>query len=52
MNPLIFESCHSTWFFDTERMQFCRVLKMPEVGHRKVRTAWRTYYGLELDPHS
>ena len=52
MEPLIFESCHSTWFFDTEGMQFRRVLKGAQIGSHHVATGWRPYYGLDIDPSS
>ncbi len=52
MDLIILESCHSTWIFDPDRMQFCRILKGLEVDHRSVSTAWRPYWGLEVDPHS
>lgn len=51
MEPLVFESCHSTWLFDTERMRFRRILKGLESGPRHVATDWRPYFGLEVDPH-
>ena len=50
MKPLVFESCHSTWLFDTERMRFRRILKGLESGPRHVVTDWRLYFGLEVDP--
>jgi hypothetical protein len=48
----VLESCHSTWIFDTERMRFRRVLKGLALDARATTTAWRAYYGLELDPIS
>ena len=51
MEPLIFESCHSTWHFDTDRMRFRRVLKGIGSGTGQVSTEWRPYFGLELDRH-
>jgi hypothetical protein len=50
--PLVVESCHSTWIFDTERMRFRRVLKGLDLDARQASTAWRPYYGLEMDPYS
>lgn len=50
--PLVLESCHSTWLFDTERMRFRRILKGLDLDARQASTAWRPYYGLELDPDS
>ena len=52
MTPLIFESCHATWIFDTESMRFRRVLKGVEVDGQPVATQWRAYYGLGHDEHS
>ena len=50
--PLVLESCHSTWLFDTERMRFRRILKGLELDVHHASTAWRPYFGLELDPVS
>jgi len=47
--PLVLESCHSTWLFDTGRMRFRRILKGLDLD---ASTAWRAYFGLELDPLS
>ena len=49
MEPLILESCHSTWVFDTERKRFRRILKGLEVDGHQTSTGWRPYYGLDLD---
>ena len=48
----LLESCHSTWIFDTERMRFRRVLKGLALDAHAATTAWRAYYGLEIDPIS
>jgi hypothetical protein len=45
----VFESCHSTWVFDTERMRFRRILKGTLPGHQPVSTEWRPYFGLETE---
>ncbi|HEX3946986.1 MAG TPA: hypothetical protein VHW47_04740 [Acidimicrobiales bacterium] len=50
--PMVLESCHSTWLFDTQRMRFRRILKGLELDARHASTAWRPYFGLELDPVS
>ena len=50
--PLVLESCHSTWVFDTSQMRFRRILKGLDLDARDASTAWRPYYGLELDPLS
>lgn len=50
--PLVLESCHSTWLFDTSNMRFRRILKGLDLDARDASTAWRSYYGLELDPLS
>jgi hypothetical protein len=52
MEPLVLESCHSTWLFDTERMRFRRILKGLDLDTRNATTDWRPYYGLDLDPVS
>jgi hypothetical protein len=46
----VFESCHSTWVFDVDRMRFRRILKGTEGGLRPVVTGWRPYFGLDLEP--
>ena len=50
MDVIIVESCHSTWVFDPDRKQFCRILKGIEVARRPVSTEWRPYWQLETDP--
>jgi hypothetical protein len=50
--PLVLESCHSTWLFDTTRMRFRRILKGLNLDAATASTAWRDYFGLELDPYS
>ena len=45
----ILESCHSTWIFDTERMRFRRILKGLALETHAATTAWRAYFGLEID---
>ena len=50
--PLVLESCHSTWLFDTTQMRFRRILKGLSLDARNASTAWRPYFGLELDPYS
>ena len=52
LGPLVFESCHSSWVFDTERRRFRRILKGIEVNDHRVSTEWRTYYGLFLSEES
>jgi hypothetical protein len=47
--PLVLESCHSTWVFETSKMRFRRILKGLELD---ASTSWRPYFGLELDPLS
>ena len=49
---VVLESCHSTWIFDTERLRFRRVLKGLDMDVTAASTAWRPYFGLELDPLS
>ncbi len=50
--PLVLESCHSTWLFDADRMRFRRILKGLDLDSRQASTAWRPYFGLEMDPLS
>ena len=52
MEPLVLESCHSTWLFDTERMRFRRVLKGLHLDNHPASTGWRPYFGLDIDPVS
>ncbi len=49
MEPIVFESCHSIWHFDSDRMRFRWVLKGVGSGHGEVLTEWRPYFGLEVD---
>jgi len=51
-DQLIFESCNSTWLFDTRHMRFRRILKGVDSGPTQVAVAteWRPYFGLEVDP--
>jgi len=52
MEPLVLESCHSTWLFDTDRMRFRRVLKGLHLDNHPASTGWRPYFGLDIDPVS
>jgi hypothetical protein len=52
VDPLVLESCHSSWVFDTDGMRFCRILKGIEVEDHPVTTHWRPYYGLVLNEDS
>ena len=52
MVPLILESCHATWLFDTENMRFRRIVKGLELEGHPVATQWRHYFGIELDERS
>ncbi len=52
MDPLVLESCHSTWLFDTERMRFRRILKGLDLDSNQASTGWRPYFGLDIDPVS
>ncbi|MGA2036900.1 MAG: hypothetical protein ABSH04_04870 [Acidimicrobiales bacterium] len=49
MEPLVLESCHSTWLFDTERMRFRRVLRGFDLDSHQSPTGWRAYSGLDID---
>jgi hypothetical protein len=48
VSSTVFESCNSTWIFDSQHMRFRRILKGIEVDDRAVFTAWRPYFGLEV----
>jgi hypothetical protein len=48
----VLESCHSTWIFDTDRLRFRRILKGLALDAHAASTAWRPYFGLEIDPIS
>jgi hypothetical protein len=50
VDTIVLESCHSTWIFDTEHKQYCRILKGIEVADRPVTTEWRPFWGLHLEP--
>jgi hypothetical protein len=52
LDPLIFESCHSSWVFDPEGGRFRRILKGIELDDHRVSTEWRPYYGLVLSEDS
>jgi len=52
VEPLVIESCNSTWLFDSERMRFRRILKGVDVGRHPAATEWRPYFGLDVDPSS
>jgi hypothetical protein len=47
---LVFESCHSTWIFDEERLRFRRVLRDITANDQRVATEWRPYFALDVDP--
>lgn len=46
------ESCHSVWVFDTEERRFRRLVKGAMVADAPTMTAWRPYFGLDIDPES
>jgi hypothetical protein len=52
VEPLVLESCHSTWVFDTEQKRYSRILKGVEIGDHAIATQWREYYGLEINEDS
>jgi hypothetical protein len=51
-DPLVFESCHATWIFDTDAMQFRRIVKGVEVEGHPVATQWRPFFRLEFSADS
>src|ERR1700683_1919466 len=48
----VLEPCYSTWIFDTEKLRLRRILKGLALDAHAATTAWRTYFGLEIDPIS
>jgi hypothetical protein len=46
---LRFDSTHSTWLFDPEKMRFCRVPKGIDLKSFPLEREWQPYFGLELD---
>ena len=52
MESTVIESCHSTWIFDNDNARFRRVLKGIETSGGQASTAWRPFYGMEVDPGS
>jgi hypothetical protein len=52
MVPLVLESCHATWIFDMDRMQFRRIIKDTETPDHPVVTQWQPFYGLECNEDS
>lgn len=52
MEAVVFESCNSTWVFDTEGMRYRRVLKGIAVADMPVATHWRSYFGVEVNEDS
>jgi hypothetical protein len=49
---LVFESCHSTWIFDTENMKYRRILKDIAVEDQPIATQWRPYFALHVSEGS
>ncbi len=52
MDPLVIESCHSTWIIDQENSRFRRILKGLQASTAQASTSWRPCYGVEIDPES
>ena len=52
MEPMVIESCHSTWVVDLENSRFRRILKGFNASAGQASTAWRPCFGLEIDPMS
>ena len=50
--PIVIESCHSTWIFDADRLRFRRILRGTEVGGQPVVTGWRSYSRLVVEADS
>jgi hypothetical protein len=49
VEPFVLESCHSIWIFDPDRARFRRVLKGLGEDAPQASTAWRPYFGVEID---
>ena len=43
------DSTHSTWWFDTEVMRFCRLPKGVVPAQPALEREWLPYFGLDLD---
>ncbi|MFN8026389.1 MAG: hypothetical protein U0W40_08600 [Acidimicrobiia bacterium] len=43
------DSTHSTWWFDTEVMRFCRLPKGVAPAQPALEREWQPYFGLDLD---
>lgn len=52
MDPLVIESCHSTWIVDQEHGRFRRVLRGVAPAGSPTSTEWRPCFGVEIDPSS
>jgi hypothetical protein len=52
MEPVIIESCNSTWVFNLDHRRFRRILKGLQLQNRFAVTHWRPFYRLELKPDS
>jgi hypothetical protein len=46
---LQFDSSHSTWLFDPDRMRFCRIPKGIDPQSLPLEREWQPYYALDLD---
>jgi hypothetical protein len=52
IKPLVFESCHSLWLFDTEQHRYCRVLRASHAGSVPPASQWEPYSRLEVEEAS
>ena len=43
------DSTHSTWWFDTEVMRFCRLPKGVAPVQPALEREWQPYFGLDID---
>ena len=50
MDPIVIESCHSTWIIDLDQHRFRRVVK--GLASNPTSTEWQPCFGVEIDPHS
>jgi hypothetical protein len=52
VDPIVIESCHSTWIVDMENSRFRRVVKGSNLRSSPASTEWQPCYGVEIDPLS
>ncbi|HXW80302.1 MAG TPA: hypothetical protein VEJ84_12430 [Acidimicrobiales bacterium] len=48
-DPVVVESCHSIWVFDSEQRRFQRLLKGLTAAGQPPATGWRPYFRVDFD---